>query len=365
VISIVFAVAFAYQAVALAAAVRHLLRRDRQPQSCPPVSILKPVRGRDSRFYEAIRSHALLHYPQFEILFGVRDAQDPALEDIERLQREFPGVAIGVVRTTTDTPNGKVGTLAELAEAARYETIVVNDSDIRVDPEYLRNVIAPLEQPSVGLVTCLYRATARSFPAAWEALGIASDFAPSTLVAPLVGVDEFGLGSTLVLRAADLQQIGGFAAIADYIADDYQVGKRISQLGKKVWLSRTVVETHLGAPGWRSVWDHQVRWARTIRLSRGAYLGLPVTNAPLWAVVLLAAGHPWSATALVAVRLAVGFIVAGPVLRDWQSIRLLWLAPLRDLWGFAVWCAGATGRTVVWRGARMRLDDQGRITSVE
>ena len=250
---------------------------------------------------------------------------------------QFPDVNIRLVKVTTEAANAKVGALIDLAREAQYAALVVNDSDILVPPDYLDRLVGALQGQQIGLVTCLYRAGADTFPSKWEALGIATDFAPSALVAPLVGVNEFGLGSTLALRRSDLDAIGGFESVADYIADDYQLGKRISQSGKRVHMSRMPVETHLGSAAWKSVWDHQVRWARTIRLSRGAYLGLPITNASLWAAVALLAGW-WSvALALLALRVAVGCTAGLATIRDPITARLWWLMPLRDLWGFAVW----------------------------
>lgn len=355
------AAAFGYQLLALVACLVHLRRRDRLSSLRPPVSILKPVYGADDAFYAAIASHARIAYPRFEILFGIRDANDSAVEHIHRLQAEFPSVDIRIILVDTDAPNGKVGSLIDLAKAARYEILLMNDSDIVVPPEYLDVVTAPLEDPAIGLVTCLYRAGACSFPARWEALGIATDFAPSALVAPLVGVKEFGLGSTLAFRRRDLKSIGGFEAIADYIADDYQLGKQISQAGKQVVLTRMPVETHLGAGTWESVWDHQVRWARTIRSSHAAYAGLPITNATLWALIAFATGHAGWAAALLAARMGVAFISASRVLHDPLFTKLWPLVPFRDLWGFAVWIAGALPGSVVWRGMRLPLDKHGRI----
>ena len=179
-------------------------------------------------------SHARILYPSFEILFGVRDASDTSIPFIRRLASEYPNVSIQVIPCTTIAPNAKVGSLIDLLQAARHPICVVNDSDITVPSNYLDKVVAPLENPAVGLVTCLYRAGGDSLAAKFEALGNATDFAPSALVAPLVGVNEFGLGSTLAFGKADVAAIGGFKVIGDYIADDYQLGKRISRLGSEL-----------------------------------------------------------------------------------------------------------------------------------
>ncbi len=209
--------AAAYYALALAAAARwssFRLRTSRQAKTpapiYPAVSILKPIQGRDAGFYEALRSHASQDYPEFEILFGLSDPGDPAAADIARLQAEFPRVAISCLQVSTQAPNTKAGVLAELARRARHPMLLVNDGDIAVEPGYLRAVVAPLADPLVGLVTCLYRAVGGSPATRAEALGIATEFAPSVLVARLLGVAEFALGSTMVFRAETLGRIGGF-----------------------------------------------------------------------------------------------------------------------------------------------------------
>lgn len=352
-----------YQLAALIAALLHKAGQEPDSGFSPPVSILKPVRGRDPRFYEAIRSHALQDYPQYEILFGLSDPADPAIADIERLQAEFPRLPIRLAVCETTAPNGKAGVLAGLEPLARYPYLLVNDSDILVEPDYLRRVAAPLADPETGLVTCLYRADAGSLPGRWEALGIAADFAASVLVARLAGVREFGLGATLAFRAAELARIGGFAALGEFLADDYQLARRLTRLGKRAVLASAVVETCLGKPDWTAVWRHQVRWARTIRVSRpGGYAGLPVAHAGLWALIALAAGLGWAAAALAALRIAAGAaagwgVLSSPIVRRWWPLIPLW-----DLWAFAVWCAGLAGRTVEWRGLRLRLDRGGRIS---
>jgi ceramide glucosyltransferase len=353
--------AAAYYFLAIVAAFEW--RRARPAVSfAPPVSVLKPVHGPDPRFYEAIRSHAEQDYPEFEILFGLSDPNDPALADIYRLQREFPSRRICVHMAPTSAPNAKVGVLAELARRARYPFLLVNDSDIVVEPGYLRAVVEPLADPKVGLVTCLYRAEAESWASRVEALGIATEFAPSVLVARLLGVADFALGSTMVMRAEALERFGGFQAISDYLADDYQLGHHIHEQGYRIEFAPVVVETDLGSESWRQTWRHQVRWSRTIRVSRPAgYYGYAATHATLWAGLALAGGQWRVATVTMAVRMVAGIMVGSGILRDNKTARLFWMIPLRDLFGFAVWLGGVFGTHVDWRGRRLRLNPDGRI----
>lgn len=352
-----------YQAVALIAAIRQRARSPVRDFSHTPISVLKPIYGKEAGFYDAIRSHASQQYPAgFEILFGIGRPDDPARLEIERLIRDYPSVPIRLVVCSTQTPNRKVGVLIDLAREARHPILIVNDSDISVPAGYLQDVIAPLADPGVGLVTCLYRAEAHDWPSRFEALAIATDFAPSTLVARLFGVSDFGLGSTLAFRKADLDRIGGFQAIADYLADDYQLGRKLHSLGLRNVISEVVVSTRIAAGSWQGAWRHQVRWARTIRLSGGAgYLGLPISFATLWAAVLASLGFWPLAAGVFALRLAMAIACGWFVLRSADVLRYCYLIPLRDLWGVGVWFAGLGGRTVEWRDLRLQLDDQGRI----
>ncbi len=366
-LSLLFLPAIAYQALALFAEARHLRRRRIQSHETarsfqPGVSILKPVKGLDPNTYEAFVSQASQNYPSFEIIFGVRDSLDAAVPVIHRLQQEFPEISIRLIVSRTNAPNRKVGILMDLASHAIYPVWVVNDGDIKVTPDYLRSVIAPLCDERIGVVTCLYRAGAHTLPAAWESLGIAVDFMPSTLVAQLVGVREFGLGSTLAFRARDLQQTGGFDGLRDYLADDYQLAKRITGLGKKALLSTYTVETALNEASWRGVWQHQLRWGRTIRLSKGAgYAGLPLTHAGAWAVVAAACGAPFPLTALLVLRILSGLVTGGLVLQNSFAMAFCWLAPVWDLYAFAVWIASYSSREVRWRNRVLTMDSEGRI----
>jgi ceramide glucosyltransferase len=331
----------------------------------PPISILKPMYGRDERLYQALRSHALQKYPEFEILFGVRSTSDPALEDIERLRREFPKVPMRVIQVETQAANAKVGVLARLAVEARHPLLVINDDDIEAEDGYLDAVTAPLRDPRIGLVTCLYRARAESFPAHVEALGVASDFASSVMVARLLGVGGFALGATMALRTETLQRARGFEPIAAYLADDYELGRRVVAAGYKVEFAPVVVETGLGGASWLDVWRHQLRWARTIRVSRTAgYYGSVVTHAVLWASVAFAAGEWWAGAAVLLLRVAAGWLAGVWVLRDPLVKRWFWLLPLRDLFGLAVWMGGCFGSTVYWRGLKLRLRKDGKIEAI-
>ena len=364
---LLFAPPAAYQLIALAAGLRHLWRsrvqRTPPPDSdAPGISVLKPLHGIDPNTQEAFISQVRQHYPKFEVLFGVRDEEDPSVAVVRRLQDEYPDVAIRLIIGAPDTPNGKVGNLLALSRQARYPIWVINDSDIRVHPDYLATVAAPLADPAIGIVTCPYRAMAHTIPAAWESLGIATDFMPSTLVAQLVGVREFGFGSTLAFRAEDLERVGGFAALADYIADDYQLAKRITSLGKRALLSTYVVETSLGEATWSGVWSHQLRWARTIRASKGGgYAGLPITHAGVWAAFLLCLGARVPAALLLLLRMASASLTGGMILRSPVARRFCWIAPAWDAYAFAVWAASYRGREVRWRDRSLRIDREGRI----
>ncbi|HYM76810.1 MAG TPA: bacteriohopanetetrol glucosamine biosynthesis glycosyltransferase HpnI [Candidatus Dormibacteraeota bacterium] len=344
----------------------------RPTQALPPVSILKPLKGTDPDIYESFRSHCLQDYPEYEIVFGVSDPADPAIASVEQLQREFPERSIHlVVCPNLLGANVKVSNLEQMVGKCRYQHLIVNDSDIRVEPDYLRRVMAPLMDDRVGMVTCLYRGVAgRTLGSQLEALGISTDFCVGVLVAQyLEGGLRFGLGSTLAFRRPDLEAAGGFHAIVDFLADDYELGRRIAGLGLKVVLSDVVVETHLPSYGLHGFFAHQMRWARGVRDARlGGYIGLASTFGLMWALVNLIAAQaaPWSWAVLGAVallRVAVALAVGKVVLRDQQMLRQLWLLPVRDLIAVGVWMLSFAGHTVTWRGDRFTLKD-GRLTRI-
>jgi ceramide glucosyltransferase len=354
---------------------RKKLKRPPLPErQLPPVSILKPLKGVDPEIWESFCSHCEQQYPQFQLIFGVSDPADPAVEVVRKLQAKYPNRPIElIVCDRVLGTNIKVSNLAQMLPAARHELLLVNDSDIRVPPDYLRKVIAPLADASVGLVTCLYRGVAGptacpTIGSRLEALGISTDFVPGVLSARFLerGL-HFGLGSTLAFRRRDLEAIGGFEALLDYLADDYELGRRIASTGKKVELSAATVTTFLPAYTLRQFFRHQLRWSRTIRdARRWGYAGLFFTFGLPWALVTLIAarGAEWAwalLTMAVAARLAVGFVAAEVVLHDRQALRNIVLLPLRDMIAPFVWAASFMGNRIHWRGDVFDLKD-GRLT---
>lgn len=351
----------------------------RRDEYTPDVSILKPLKGIDPRMYAGFASHCTQQYAsKIEILFGVSSLDDPAAGEILRLQREFPESAIRlIVCPERFGTSGKVSTLVQLEREARYEHLLINDSDILVGPLYLARVMAGFAGERVGMVTAPYigRATGRAnggIPV-WsklEALGIATDFMPGVLTARFIeGGLRFGLGSTLAMRRSALAAAGGLLPLVDYLADDYELGKRIAGAGYKVELCAEIVETTVPAYRFGGFWEHQLRWARSTRDSRKlGYVGLGITYPLVWALATCVASglSLWSFSLLSLVllaRITVALAVGVGVLRDGQVLRDLWLLPLRDVAGLIFWIWSFAGDTVVWRGERFRLAD-GRLTRI-
>ena len=354
------------------AAVRRLLRRPAAPAPVvlPPVSLLKPVRGVDAGARENFASFFRQDYPaEIEILFGVEDPGDEAIPVVERLRREFPAVRARLVVAPAGGPRGanhKACLLEALARQARHDVLVAADADMRVDRDYLRRVVGALG-PYTGLVTCPYRGEEpRTLAARLEALHMGVTFLPSAVLAGDVLGMPIAMGATIALRRAELDAIGGFAAVAGHLADDYQVGARVASTGRRVVLSPYVVRSVLGATGLRELWHREVRWSRCARVSRPAgQLGYGLTfSAPLAAAFCAATGFGPAGWAALAASLAVRWAVAAAVARetrDGASLAALPLLPLRDLLGAAVWVAALLGRRVVWRGEAFDVDDDGLL----
>jgi ceramide glucosyltransferase len=356
--------------------VHHWQRRSLDIGHAPDVTILKPVKGIDPRMYAGLVSHCQQQYAgNFEIIFGVSSLDDPAAAEINRLRAEFPAIAIRLVecRERLGT-SGKVSNLVQMLREARYEHVIINDSDIHVTPHYLTRVMACFADPNVGMVTAPYIGrTADSGPGLtlWsrlEALGISTDFFAGVLTArKLEGGIRFGLGSTLATNKTALAKAGGLEPLVEYLADDYEMGERIANAGFRVELCSEVVETTVPAYQFSGFRDHQLRWARSTRDSRKlGYLGLGITYALPWAIMTcISSGLAlWSFSLLSIVllaRVAVALSVGVGVLRDGQVLRDLYLLPLRDLFGLGFWAWSFAGDTVIWRGELFHLRN-GRIT---
>ncbi|MDR3728143.1 MAG: bacteriohopanetetrol glucosamine biosynthesis glycosyltransferase HpnI [Terracidiphilus sp.] len=376
VLTTVLAVAGMGYFVAAMVAARAFLRSRRTPLPAfaPGVSILKSLKGIDPGMIDAFRSHCRQTYTgEYELLFGVSSLGDPAVAAVELLRLDFPHRSIRLIECPLRLgTNGKVSTLTQLAEHARYDFLLINDSDITVSPRYLERVMAhfapPPEQPGkalppVGLVTALYRGRAHgTLPSRLEALGIATDFQAGVLLSKMIeGSLHYGLGSTLAVSREALDKIGGLVTLVDYLADDYELGARVDRAGYRVALSAEVVETAIPAYGWRGFADHQLRWSRTVRDSRPwGYVGLIFTHGLGWALLnVLASGLSpvslWLLGLSFFLRLTLAMMVGAEVLGDRQVLPSLWLLPLRDLAAMGIWVAGFAGNTIVWRGHRFVL----------
>jgi len=355
-----------YYLVAIIAAVRFFRgERARQlPEFAPPVSLLKPVHGVDFASRINFESFCRQNYPEYEILFCVNDMEDPAVPLLRQAIKDFPECSIRILSNATKIgSNQKVNNLVLLAREAKHEIIVQSDGDVRVSPDYLKNVVTEFADKSVGVVSCFYRGVAeRNFWAEVEAVGAASDFFAGALVANLPGRVTFALGASVATTRTWLSKIGGYEALADLLADDYEIGNRVHKAGGKVLLSREAVWTMYPAQTLKSFWEHQVRWARTVRLVRPAsFFGLVVTHGLPWSVLAaVVAPSAWMSGgylgAYLVLRLLMGWVVGVWGVGDEVLRRKLWLVPVRDAIHFAVWLAGFASNRVTWGGVEYAIE---------
>ena len=355
--------------LAVALAALRFPSRQQPSDYTPPLSVLKPLRGIEQNFYANLATFFRQDYPNFEIVFGLNDDADAARWTIAQLQRDFPNVPVKLVTVTESSgTNPKMGKLERMIAEASHEIIVLSDADIRVAPDYLHRVVPPLADDSIGLVTCLYRGVpARSFLSILEALSMSGDFAGQVLLARMIQGIRFGLGATMVTRKQHVAEIGGIAQWADYLADDYILGREIAAAGRRIHLSSAVVETVLPRRTALQTFHQQLRWARTIRAcSPSGYPGLIfVFGVPIALAAL--AFEPGSAAALATLaavltaRFLSAFAAGLGVCRDPVLARYFWLLPLRDCFALGIWVMSFFGRGVIWRDARFRLLPGGKI----
>ena len=363
----------AYYLLSIIAGYRFFSQKESdEDDALEPATILIPLHGADFKAYDNYSELCRQNYPEYQIIFGVRDSTDSSMPIVQKLIEDFPNRDIAlVVSDKVIGQNLKISNLQNMLARGKHERIVILDSDIRVSRDYLRKVLAPLSDKRVGLVTCLYRAReAPDFAAKLEAVGITGEFAAGVLMAWMLEGVKFALGSTMATTRARLEAIGGFPALADYLADDFMLGNLIDADGYEVRLSRHVVETAMPPLGLRGMVRHQMRWARSTRISRPlGYLGLILTHGTALALlnVVLTLASEFSLMLLaitLVVRMTMAWMIGVHWIRDRILRRLFWLVPVRDLLSFAIWCVSWAGNTVEWRGRLFRVKRDGKMVQV-
>jgi ceramide glucosyltransferase len=337
------------------------------PSFVPPVSIVKPVRNVDREAYENFASFCRLDYPKYEIVFAVADRDDPVIPVIQKLQQSFPMCSIRLVTAVANLgANNKVNNLCQLVQEAKHELIVMSDSDVRVETDYLRNVVAPFSDPRVGVVTALYRGiSGRGLVSALDDLGMYTDSAPAALVArKLEGKMRFAFGWTMATTKKVLSEIGGFESMVNHHSDDFELGNRISELGYRVELMRKPVDMVLPDESFGEFLKHELRWSIGLRNVRPVgYVGMLLTHGLPWTLlaVALATASGWGSVAIayavayLILRLGVVWTTAVWGLGDSQIAGKLWLVPLHDAISFVVWVGGFFSNKIVWRGSVYRV----------
>jgi ceramide glucosyltransferase len=358
-----------YLFLLLFATVRFRLRqgRTKAPEGAmPPATMMKPLCGMEPGLEAHLESFFLQDYPQFEILFGTRNDRDPALEVVRRLCARHPEVRVRTVYSgEPDKPNAKVCTLRKMFRAAAYEHVVISDSDVGVEPDYLRRVIAPLLNERTGLTMCLYRGVSTGgLWAGLEALGMSVEMTAGVLAAATIGEVDFALGPTMATRRSVVHAIGGVGVLAEYCADDYVLGNLVAKSGLKVEISDKVIDHYVVNRSFWASMQHQMRWMLSTRFSipaghASSVLGFAVPFGVLAALAGWMGGHAKLGLALlgwtIVNRMAMSVAVGWGVVRDRRALTWCWLYPVRDLMGFIFWLGSYTGDTVDWRGERYRL----------
>jgi ceramide glucosyltransferase len=331
----------------------------------PPVSILKPVHGLEANLKENIESFFRQEYPDYEILFAADEPDDAALDVVREVCARYPSIKTRILVIGTPWPNPVVYSFHCMAEAAAYDILVTTDSDVEVAPNYLREIVPPLLDPKVGMVTCVYRGkNVTGIFSGLTAIGMSVEMTAGVLVANLLEGMKFGLGPTTVVRKDSLAAIGGYSALKDYIAYDFAIGNMIAEAGYRVVLSAHVINHVVSQKSFAHMWQNQLRWAQTTRYSRprghfgsGLIFAMPYG---LFGLIAAAWLEHWKIGVLLFVvtamnRLLEAWLVGWGVVRDPVIRRAPWLYPLRDLLGFAVWFASYLPLRYVWRDSRFEL----------
>ncbi len=341
-------------------------------QNLPPVSVLKPVHGLDARLKENIESFFVQDYPSYEILFAADEGNDPALEVVRAVSSRYPRIPCRIIiNGRPPWPNPPAWSFHCMTEVAAHEILVTSDSDVEVAPNYLREVVPPLLDPEVGMVTCVYRGkNAGGFWSGMDALGMSVEMTAGVLVANMLEGMKFGLGPTIAVRKDSLEQIGGYKTLGEYFANDFVIGNFIEKAGYRVVLSHHIIDHVVPSMTFGRMWGRLVRWAKSTRYSRpkghfgtGLVFALPYGILGLVAALLL--HHPIAAWGLFGAAIINKtlecFVIGWGVVRDPVALRAPVLYPLRDLLGFIVWCASYLSKGSMWRDNQYKLLEGGRV----
>lgn len=345
-----------------------LHQRATVPPTLPDITLLKPLKGCETGTFEALRSWFLQLYPgRMQIIFGVADADDPVCAVVRQLQTEFPQVdASLLICDSTLGTNAKVSKLIQMERQAQHQLICISDADVRVPPDFLAQTVPLLHQKSTGLANAFYSLeTSNSLAMQWEAVGVNADFWSQVLQSATLKPVDFALGAVMITRRANLQEIGGFTALKDCLADDYQLGNRIVHKGYSIALGKVVVECLSGPLGWPAVWKHQLRWARTIRVCQPAPYFLSIlSNGTLWPMLWAALSFgklaPTAAALFVLLRVVMAVDLQRRIGKPLPFI-LSWMIPVKDLLQTGIWAAAFLGNHIEWRGETMRLRPDGTL----
>ncbi|MDP9159916.1 MAG: glycosyltransferase [Acidobacteriota bacterium] len=340
--------------------------------SLPPVTIFKPVHGIEARLAENLETFFGQDYPNFEIIFAAREATDAGLRIAEQLCRRYTKINSRIVVSGPPTfPNAKVFSLSKMIPLSTNRYFVLSDSDVRVEPDFLRNVVTPLLDHKIGLVTCPYRGVpSGDLWSTLEALGMSVEMPSGAIVADMLEGVRFALGPAVSVRRDALEKIGGIAATADYYSDDYELGHKVWAAGYKVIFSHHAVQHVLTPRSFARTLGDQLRWMKSTRYSRPmGHVGTGLTYAmPFGLLAFISAaalGHSSLGVVLlfasVANRFVQSVVVGWGLIRDRRALYLAWLYPLRDLLGFFTWMASFTGRNFFWRGETYRFNNGGKI----
>lgn len=338
----------------------------------PGVTLLKPLKGCEPATEDCLRSWFAQEFTgRVQILFGVASADDPVCDIVRKLQQQFPQADSQlIVCGPSRGANAKVSKLCELEKLAKHELLFISDADVRVPADFLANAVEPLREPAVGLVNCFYRSANPTTPAMQcEAVAINADFWSQVLQSQTLKPLDFALGAVMGIRRAHLKEIGGFEALVDCLADDYQLGHRIAKKGYRVLLSSVVVDCWSPPMDWAAVWKHQLRWARTIRVCQPwPYFFSILSNATLWPLVwVCSAPSAWSldvALGALVIRCAIAVNLQSRLTKSRMHSKYFWLAPIKDLLQSVIWLLAFAGNRIEWRGERMRLARDGTLKRV-